>query len=186
MGIFTRMLRLWKADMHGVMDQLEDKGLLLKQYLREMEGSLQQKEARCEALTQGCRKIQRDITLRGEEIEKFNKDIDLAVVKSKDDMARMLIRKRQSLQASCAHLQQQLELVTEQQRSLSEVLEHQRMQYDQLKLKSEAFFRQEQTRQYEDHLAGFNGLTGFQTPTEDEVELELLQRKEAIVRGGEA
>ena len=34
MGIMTRFMRLCKADMHGVIDRLEDKGLLLKQYLR--------------------------------------------------------------------------------------------------------------------------------------------------------
>ena len=44
MGIMSRMLRLWKADLHGVMDQLEDKALVLKQYLREMEVSLKQKQ----------------------------------------------------------------------------------------------------------------------------------------------
>ena len=32
MGIMTRIMRLCKADLHGVMDQLEDKELLLKQY----------------------------------------------------------------------------------------------------------------------------------------------------------
>ena len=52
MGIMTRMLRLCKADVHGVMDQLEDKGLLLKQYLREMETSLGHKEQQVNALTQ--------------------------------------------------------------------------------------------------------------------------------------
>ena len=33
MSIMTRFVRIFKADIHGVMDQLEDKGLLLKQYL---------------------------------------------------------------------------------------------------------------------------------------------------------
>ena len=60
MGIMTRIMRVWRADLHGVMDQLEDKGLLLKQYLREMEDSLQQKTARCEQLTEHCRQIRRD------------------------------------------------------------------------------------------------------------------------------
>ena len=32
MGIFSRMVKLCTADLHGVMDQLEDKGLLLKQH----------------------------------------------------------------------------------------------------------------------------------------------------------
>jgi len=40
MAILTRIIQLFKADIHGVMDQLEDQGLLLKQHLRDMEESL--------------------------------------------------------------------------------------------------------------------------------------------------
>ena len=46
MGIASRIVKIFKADIHGVMDQLEDPGLLLKQYLREMEEALNQKEAK--------------------------------------------------------------------------------------------------------------------------------------------
>ena len=46
MAILTRIFRLFKADIHGVMDHIEDQGLLLKQHLRDMEESLVQKEAK--------------------------------------------------------------------------------------------------------------------------------------------
>ena len=42
MGLFSRITRLCRSDLHGVMDQLEDKNLLLKQYLREMEEALEE------------------------------------------------------------------------------------------------------------------------------------------------
>ena len=50
MGVMTRIFRLFKADLHGVMDQVEDKTLLLKQCVREMEGSLQEKRQRLDGL----------------------------------------------------------------------------------------------------------------------------------------
>ena len=50
MGIITRFIRVCKADIHGVMDQLEDKDLLLKQHLRDMEVELSRKEARIRRL----------------------------------------------------------------------------------------------------------------------------------------
>jgi hypothetical protein len=43
MAILARIIRLFKADIHGVMDQIEDQGLLLKQHLRDMEDSLVQR-----------------------------------------------------------------------------------------------------------------------------------------------
>ena len=44
MGIMTRLIKICKADVHGVMDQLEDKALLLKQHLRDMQETLTAKE----------------------------------------------------------------------------------------------------------------------------------------------
>ena len=51
MRIVTRIIRIFKADIHGVIDQLEDQDLLLKQYLRDMEEALHQKEAKLQNLS---------------------------------------------------------------------------------------------------------------------------------------
>ncbi len=122
MGILSRMLRLCKADVHGVMDQLEDKGLLLKQALREMEASLKAKDNRLAHINGRCRQIERELSVRREEAEKLEKDLDLAVSKEKDDIARMLIRKRRALQSSCDQLTGQMVGLTEEQKALSETL----------------------------------------------------------------
>ena len=45
MGLLTRALRLCKADLHGVMDQIENRELLLKQHLRDMQAALMRNEA---------------------------------------------------------------------------------------------------------------------------------------------
>ena len=184
MGLMTRTLRLWKADLHGVMDQLEDKGLLLKQYLREMENSLHEKEARCEQLIQNCSQIRNDINHRKTEMDKLAKDLYLAVDKDKDDIARMLIRKRRSLEGAICHLEQQLELLTEEQKKLEGLLDQQRLQHDQFKIKAETYFRRNKDRSRNEGDASLFDLDGFQSPTEEEIELELLQRKEALAQGG--
>ena len=184
MAIMTRMFRLFKADMHGVMDQLEDKGLLIKQYLREMETSLHQKNARFEQLKKSCRQIERDMDLRKEEMKKLEKDLDLAVGKEKDDIARMLIRKRKSLESTGSHLKQQLDLLTEEHLKLEEVINAQRLQYDQFKIKADAYFRQAKDYAEDEGPMDMNGLDRINTPSEEEIELELLQRKEALSQGG--
>ncbi|MBW1694925.1 MAG: PspA/IM30 family protein, partial [Deltaproteobacteria bacterium] len=61
MGVFTRIVRICKADIHGVMDQLEDQGLLLKQHLRDMEKALSQKEARLKKLVVSRRQTLQEI-----------------------------------------------------------------------------------------------------------------------------
>ena len=184
MGILSRMLRLCKADVHGVMDQLEDKGLLLKQALREMEAGLKAKENRLAQISGRCRQIERDLSLCREEAQKLEKDLDLAVSKEKDDIARMLIRKRRSLQNNCDQLSHQMAILTEEQGALSETLNRQRLQYDQMKIKAGAFYQQAESRRYADVEAAAESACSWKAPTEEEIELELLQRKEAVAQGG--
>ena len=68
MGIMTRFTRLCKADLHGVLDQLEDKGLLLKQSLRDMESEIGRKETKLGQMT-----TERDHTHRDSDIRKKEK-----------------------------------------------------------------------------------------------------------------
>lgn len=190
MAILSRLMRLFKADVHSVMDQLEDKGLLLKQYLREMEASLEDKAGRLKRIEQAIRQVENDLAQREGEVQKLDNDLDLAVRREKDDIARMLIRKRRSLQGSCEQLKLQLETQTRENRSLSETLARQRLQYDQLKIKVAVFRQQARPKGFDDILA-FEDIVApegpsqaWRTPTEEEVELELLQRKEALQEGG--
>lgn len=187
MTILSRMFRLCKADVHGVMDQLEDKNLLLKQYLREMEESLKSKEDRLAQMQRSYQHVQRDLAGRNDEVKKLESDLDLAVRKEKDDIARMLIRKRRSLQAGCEQLALQLDQLNEEKESLSEILARQKLQFDQCKIKAAAFCGPSGQHLFEEAEGIVSG-TGstWKTPTDEEIELELIQRKEALEKGGAA
>ena len=184
MSVFSRVFRLCKADLHGVMDQLEDKGLLLKQCLREMEESLKHKETRLDQIDRAGEQIKRALARHNEESFKLEQDLELAVGKEKDDIARMLIRKRRTLQSGCGQLQRQLEALTEERGQVVATLEKQRLQYDQLKAKTAAFCRQAEERRFEDPLETVDSAFAWLTPSEEEIELELLQRKESAQKGG--
>jgi phage shock protein A len=184
MSVFSRVFRLCKADLHGVMDQLEDKGLLLKQCLREMEESLKHKESRLDQITRSCEQIKRALDRRNEEALKLEQDLELAVRKEKDEIARMLIRKRRTLQGGCSQMHRQLEVLTEEKCQVAGTLEQQRLQYDQLKVEAAAFCRQAEQHRFEEPAEPPDGVFAWQTPSEEEIELELLQRKEAVRQGG--
>jgi phage shock protein A len=93
MGIMKRFTRICKADINGVMDQIEDKDLILKQCLREMEEAISKKQARANNIRASIEKIvyQKDRFFYDQ--KKLEKDISSAIEKDKDDMARMLIKK---------------------------------------------------------------------------------------------
>jgi phage shock protein A len=185
MTILSRMFRLCKADLHGVMDQIEDKGLLLKQYLREMESALKEKQVRQLQLSQTCRQIQRDLSQQNLEMEKLEKELDLAVRKEKDDIARMLIRKRRMVQAGCDGMQRQLQRMEAEGAHLAEILNQQQLQYQELKVKAAEYGRQAAQRPFAEAFEVM-AESGFSAPSEEEIELELLQRKETLKQGGAA
>lgn len=186
MGIVTRMLRLCKADFHGVMDHLEDKQLLLKQYLREMESSLQQKETRLQQIVQTMRHIERDLELRSEEIEKLEKDLDLALHKEKDEIARLLIRKQRVQKAGWERQQHRVQLLAEEKEQLSRLIEDQRCRHDQFKIKSANFLHQAEPCGLEEADALMGATAAPYAADDEEIELELIRRKDQIRHGGAA
>lgn len=184
MGMMTRIMRLWKADMHGVMDQLEDKALMLKQCLREMEQSLQQKQRRLNQLRSTCEQIQAQLAARDKEQLKLEADLSLAVNKNKEDIARLLIRKRLVLQGECERLSRQSRQLEEEQMRLSQLVQQQQNQYEQLKIKCAAHCQQAEQRAGDDNSDIWSESAGSLYPSEEEIELELLRFKEAMPQGG--
>lgn len=94
MALINRISRLFKADFHAVLDQIEEPAALLKQAIRDMEDDLASTEQRI-AL---CAHDQQALSVRKNELEgaiaDFDKQLDLCFESKKDDLAKGLIKKR--------------------------------------------------------------------------------------------
>ena len=184
MAIMSRIVRIFRADIHGVMDQLEDKGLLLKQYLREMAEELVIKEARLTDLRAARTQSGRDRERLSKEIQQLEGDVTAAVTQDKDDIARMLIRKQKSLTASRNEVDRLLEGLDAEIRELVETIESQRLAHEDLKVRAADFMHRAQKRAWNEVSALAAAGVGV-GPSDEEVELELIRRKAAL-EGGEA
>ncbi|MDH3560304.1 MAG: PspA/IM30 family protein, partial [Gammaproteobacteria bacterium] len=94
MALITRVSRLFRADLHAVLDRIEEPDVLLRQAVREMEEELARDEQRIKVLTHEHEQLvsrHRDIqqTLEGVEAE-----LDVCFESGKDDLARALIRRK--------------------------------------------------------------------------------------------
>jgi phage shock protein A len=183
MGILTRMLRLFKADMHGVMDELEDQGLLLKQHLREMEDYLTQREAALQNLQSAQQKTQTELARVTEKCTMLERDLTVALNKSRDDIARPLIRQLQSLRRFEARLKLHLDTTAEDIAHAREELDRRRGQYAQIQLEAHAYLQSAPQPDAEGWTAFTGRVWESMEPTQEEIEIELLQRKEAL-KGG--
>ena len=93
--------------MHGVMDQLEDKQLLLKQHVREMAEALDRQKAHLAYLENTARQTARRLQEYRDRAQALEQDIVLALQKDRDEIARMLLRKRHPLACMAEALESQ-------------------------------------------------------------------------------
>ncbi|MDH3428676.1 MAG: PspA/IM30 family protein [Gammaproteobacteria bacterium] len=94
MALINRISRLFRADLHAVLDQIEEPEALLKQAVRDMEDEL----AACQQRIALCAHDQAALSMRRSEVEKaiseFDAQLDLCFESDQDDLARKLIRKK--------------------------------------------------------------------------------------------
>jgi len=184
MGIMKRFTRICKADINGVMDQIEDKDLILKQCLREMEEAISKKQARANNIRASIEKIvyQKDRFFYDQ--KKLEKDISSAIEKDKDDMARMLIKKIKTMDQHIDALDQHKTDLEKKIAALNESIEDNKLRYAQYQLQAEAYFQQTEHRQWQKTVFQIMPQTFCPAISEQEVEFDLMMRKEAM-KGGD-
>lgn len=94
MALINRISRLFKADIHAVLDQIEEPEQLLKQAIRDMEDDLATTEQRVTL----CAHDQEALAVRSSELEEtlgeIDEQLDLCFESEKDDLAKKFIRKK--------------------------------------------------------------------------------------------
>jgi len=183
MAILTRIVRLFKADIHGVMDQIEDQRLMLKQHLRDMEETLNHKEATFRHMCFTRDQARQEYEKAATEINNLERDLQVAIQKNRDDIARMLIKKLKPLMRIQTERGSHIDRLNQETGAFKDSIEQQRLQYELLRQQASAFFHRTQ-RQEGHYCESVTPLsTGVDDLSPEEIELELLQRKEAL-KGG--
>ncbi|MGB9443130.1 MAG: PspA/IM30 family protein [Desulfobacterales bacterium] len=180
MAILARIVKIFEADIHAVMDQLEDRGLLLKQHLRDMEEALHRKEAKLRKMTSRYHQGQKDLAGYNHQWEALDHDLTVSVRKNKDDIARMIIRKMKPLENLRNELTHHLKTVDEEMTAFNSHLQQQRLRYEQLKYRTTEYLYTSQMQQWEKDVIDPVSDAGYAAPADQEIELELLKRKDGL------
>jgi phage shock protein A len=94
MTLITRFSRLFRADLHAVLDRIEEPDLVLRQAVREMEEDVTFDRRRLDLL----REERRQLVARDAEIERsllaVAEELDICFAAGKDDLARVLLRRQ--------------------------------------------------------------------------------------------
>lgn len=169
--LFDRIATLIKADAHGLLESLEERSLLLKQYLREAELELDRKRARLEMLRGEGKRLQDENARCEAETRSLDEDIRLALRGGKEDVARFAIRRLIPKRNHVKTLQARIAERRDECDALEKRLHAQAEQFEELKRLVHA----ELARRSEPTPAP--AALGDVMVADEEVELELLRRR---------
>ncbi len=180
MGIMTRMINIFKADIHSIMDQLENREFMLKQHLRDMQEILARRDARLKGMLVSKSRIQHQQEKNRQQCHKLEHDLAAAIQKNKAQLARLLIRKTKSLELMQDELERTVQSLSAETVRLQADLEQRQMQYEQLRYRSVAYFRKAEIPPWENALPPEAANDAIAEMTDKEVEMELLKYREVL------
>ncbi|MGB5202396.1 MAG: PspA/IM30 family protein [Sedimenticolaceae bacterium] len=139
MALINRVTRLFRADLHAVLDRVEEPDILLRQAIREMEEDLALDE-------QACRRHEREyeqLTKKESEFRQLHaslgEELDVCFAADKEDLARSLIRRRLETEGSLQLLERRRETLAAQRDQLAQRLAENRTRYESMCQKAELF-----------------------------------------------
>ena len=137
MALINRMSRLFTADVHAVLDRIEEPDVLLKHAVREMEEELGRGEQRVRALehdseTLGERQRKAEAMLR-----ELAEQLDVCFESGNQELARKVIKRRLETERFERHIAERRAALAKELAGLRAALEEQREQLDVMRQKAE-------------------------------------------------
>lgn len=175
MALLTRFSRLLSADLHAVLDRLEDPLVLLQQAQREMTTALAAQRERLAALEQQLKGLDRERDNGTARLSDLAAELDLCLDSNNDTLARSVIKRRLLLQARQERLQSELAAGREQHQQLTGAIERQQSDLETITAEAEHLARRE--RQLA--AAPSSIATNAESITDEAIELALLAERRA-------
>ena len=109
MTVINRLSRLFKADVHAMLDRIEEPPLLLQQTLRDMAQALAVNERRLKLLTDEEAVLTQRHADSAAAAAEIQHELDLCLRAERDDLARGLLRQRLTGERAQAQLKPRLD-----------------------------------------------------------------------------
>jgi len=172
MPLIDRITRLFTADVHAVLDRLEEPDALLKQALREMEDEIAACETRIRWLMHERDETNRQSTDVERELDRIAEQLDVCFAAGEEPLARGLLKRRLELERHAKRLRTRADATA---RALAadeaRIAEHRRA-FDALRLRAEPLL-DAPSRSYAPY-----AYTLDSPVTDADVDVELLQEKQ--------
>jgi len=170
MALINRMSRLFTADVHAVLDRIEEPDVLLKHAIREMDEELARSEQRArqleherETLADRHRKVQAALA-------ELASQLDVCFANGNDELARKVVKRKLETEKLREHVVERRQAVDKQIAAQRALADEQRERLDVMRQKAELLASAPSGDEW--------GRPSF-TAGDDEVEVALLRERQA-------
>lgn len=154
MALINRISRLFKADFHAVLDNLEDPESLLKQSIREMEDAISQLREQTRHTEERKQDIESRIHKLQLQTRAHNNELDICFESGNDTLAKSIIKNSLESRALVARLQENLTCENKRFDTLNTRLQEYSEQLDSLQQKAEIVSKTNTSKNSQDYSAG--------------------------------
>ena len=185
MPIINRITRLFRADLHAVLDNIEEPIQVLRQSVREMSEAIDHEQQRLVILQQQKSEQQRRATETEASLQRLPRELDVCFAAEQEDLARGLIRRRLETESLLAVLNSRVESSDGRIAALTDHLQENQAHLASIEQKLALFVASDSLAE-QDGIAGGNREfvtydPSIQIPDED-VEVALLAEKQRRAR----
>ena len=173
MALINRISRLFKADLHAVLDNIEEPESLLKQSVREMEDDLESHEQRLKNLQLERMKLQASFKDINESLDKANDELDICFASNNDELAHRLVRRKLEAERCRDFINRKHENLKLRITQTSERIDENRKRLQSMQQKLELFASSASNNEHNEYQA----TPSFQVE-KDEVDVAFLREKQ--------
>jgi phage shock protein A len=137
MALINRMSRLFTADVHAVLDRIEEPDALLKHAVREMEEELARSERELHALEHEQRILGERQRKTQAALADFSEQLDVCFANGNEDLARKVIKRRLETERLERHVGERRATLDKEVATRRAALDEQREQLDIMRQKAE-------------------------------------------------
>jgi phage shock protein A len=167
------MSRLLTADMHAVLDRIEEPDVLLRHAIREMEEELGQSEQRVNLLEhERARLADRHHTVEAALVE-LDEQLGVAFDSRNDELARKVIKRKLETERLTKHVAERRAAIDKSLEERRRTLDEQREHLDVMRQKAELLMETPHAKGHADEWSKTEFTVG-----EDEVELAFLRERQ--------
>lgn len=175
MAIINRISKLFQADLHAMLDNIEEPEQLLKQAIREMQNNLFTSEDTLRSLQDSQQKIETRISQLKQSMDKYPAELDLCFESEEEELARSLIKRQLETTQLCDHMASRNESIQQQISVLQSRISEKQMQLESMQQKAELLINEAAVLK-DDPLSPWDSpVTNINT---DEIEIAFLNEKQ--------